>query len=356
MNTRSFYREFLPIAMVSLLSFVPLSAYATATILSHADDPGTLLVVHHSVYGSLITGGKLADEGSDSHALAYFRKAYEMNPTSALAAYSLGYTLMQVAEQTPSAQLKQAYRAQAEWSLLRARDLNPELTLTYFKLGTLALMREDSQTAMEYYQSGVDANPENASLHFNLAAAAEKLNNLPKAEAAYREVIRLNPDFVYAYNNLGLILERSHRMEEAEAVYRAALKADPDYNFARLNLGSLLQSEGRTEEAQAMYQESVKLDPKNAWGYFYLGNSYYRQGEFEAALNAYNQSIALNPKYAPAYYLVSLTLQKLNREDEALKRGMQYIHLAPDGAFSQEAGEMVMTLKQSHHDTSAQTP
>ncbi len=298
-------------------------------------------------YYDLQEGGKLADHGAFDQATPYFQDAVEKNPTSVMAQYSLGYSLMETASVSASPRDQAEMRKQAEWAFLRVRDLNPDLSLTYYKLGKLALFRKDYKAACSYYQSGVQSDPDNFTLWFNLGAADEKIHDLQGAENAYLKAVHLNPKFVFATNNLGLLYEETNRPDLAEAAYRDALNEVPDYNYARLNLGSLLQSEGRLDEAISQYQQAIQYEPTNAWAYIYLGNAYYRQDNYEKSLDAYKKAISLKPDYPTTYYLESLVLEKLNRPDEALAEGLHYINLAPHGLFSKEAGVLVMTLQQS---------
>lgn len=306
---------------------------------------GYLEVYKQSSYYELDRGSRYADKDLYQDAVFHLERAIELNPVNVLAQYNLAYSLMRWAEEDASSQDRDKRLEEAEWTFRRVRDLNPNLTLTYYKLGKLALMREDYKAARDYYQSGVDNNPENAALYFNLAAANEKLNDLSAAEKAYLETIRVNPKFVYAHNNLGLLYERLQEFDKAESVYREALSQMPEYNYARLNLGSLLQLRGRLDEAGEVYQEAVHIEPENSWAHLYLGNTHYRLGRYQQALEAYQTAIKLNPNYPATYYLVSLALEKLNRPEEAIAHGLQYINMAPNGAFSQEAGDLVMTLQ-----------
>lgn len=323
----------------------------------NARNAGALGTYKQSSFYDLQKGSRLADDGFYDKAVPYFESAVEKDPTSIIAQYNLGYCLMQSALETVYAVEKQKKLESAEWAFQRASDLNPELSLAYYRLGKLAIMREDYQTAIGYYTAGVQNLPDNVGLRFNLAAAYEKLRNFGQAERIYLEVIGLNPNFVYAHNNLALLYEQNNQPEKAEALYREAIRQVPSYNYARLNLGSLLQGAGRLDEAEILYQEAARYEPDNPWVYLYLGNIYYRKGSYEEALSSYNKAISLNPDYPTTYYLASLALQKLNRMDEALANGLHYIHLAPDGAFSQEAGDLVMTLQQTQNQaTGIQKP
>lgn len=308
-----------------------------------------------SSYYDAEVGSHLADAGQYGQAIHYFAKAVEKNPTSVLNQYNLGYSEMMLAEIITPGDDKEQVLFQAEWAMQRARDLNPDMTLTYFKLGKLAIERGDYSQATQYYKEGAENNPDSAALWFNLGAAYEKIKDPEQAEQAYLKAIEQNPKFVYAHNNLGLLYEQTNRTAQAEEIYKKALEEMPDYNFARLNLGSLLQGMGRIDEAKLYYREALKYEPDNPWAYLYLGNINYTQGNYQEALEAYNKAISLNPDYPTTYYLACLTLQKLNRTDEALANGLHYINLAPEGAFSQEAGEIIMTLKQQSKPKTSST-
>lgn len=300
-----------------------------------------------SSYYEIIIGSRYADKENYRHALPYWQRAVEKNPSSVISQFNYAYALLTVAEQAQDKSHKQKLMEKAEWAFQRVRDLNPDLAVTYYKLGKIALQREDYLTACHYYEDGVRNHPENVALLFNLAAAYEKLDKLDKAEENYLKAITANPRFVYAHNNLGLLYEQTNRLEKAEAIYKEALSQVPDYNFARLNLGTLLQGQGRLDEAAVLYREALRFEPDNAWAHLYLGNTYFRTGHYSEALVSYKAAQKLNPSYSTIYYLISLTLHKLDRNDEALSAGLHYINLAPNGTFSQEANEMVMTLQQA---------
>jgi tetratricopeptide (TPR) repeat protein len=345
--------QYSSVVFISYLTLMTQTAYPMPTYTDLANKQASIPMYAQSSYGNLEMGCQLVDKGQYQQALLYIQQSIEQNPSSVIAEYNLGYILMQMGADNPSEEQKQQKLSEAEWAFLRVRDLNPDLSLTYYKLGKLALMREDFKTAQAYYQSGIESHPDNFALLFNLAATDEKLNDLPSAEKAYLKVIDLNPKFVYAYNNLGLIYEQTNHPDKAEAMYRQALTEVPEYNYARLNLGSMLQGQGRLDEAMTMYKEAIQVEPNNAFAHLYLGNAYYRKGDYQNALNAYQEAISLDPKYPTTYYLMSLALEKLNRSDEALAKGLQYINLAPSGAFSEEAGELVLTLQQAKKDTDA---
>lgn len=300
---------------------------------------------HQSYYYQLELGSQYAESQDFEHASQAFDNAVETNPTMVLGQYNLGYTLMKQAENEPVESKRTALLNRAEWAFLRARDISPEVGVTYFKLGRIALLKEDFDLASQYYQMGTEIYPQNPALWFNLGAAEEKLKHTQKAEEAYIKALAADPTFVFAYNNLGLLYEEANQPEKAEAMYRQALAIEPSYNFARLNLGTMLQALGRLDEAEVLYREAVKLEPQNPWAHLYLGNACFRKNHYQEALVAYQRVARLNPQYPTTYYLMSLVLHKLNRSNEALESGLQYIQMEPHGTFAKEATEMILTIQ-----------
>ncbi len=347
------FRGIFGFAIIGLMACsLNLTAKAAPFYLPSLYPDGYLSVYHQSAYFDIQQGCAEIEQGAFEKAAENLQKAVEKNPTSVMAQYNLGYSLMQLGEHSKSDLAKGQELEDAEWTFQRVQNINPELTLTYYKLGKLALLRNDPEAARKYYLEGLENSTDNFALYFNLGAVYEKLHNIPKAKEAYRKVIEINPKFVLAYNNLGLIYEDEHDFSQAEDLYKEALSQSPGYNYARLNLGNLLQSQGRLDEAEVQYKEALRYEPENGWTYLYLGNTYFRKGDYKQALSAYHKSVDYNPHYATTYYLMSLVLEKLDRPDEALANGLQYIHLAPDGDFSQEAQEMIMVLKQNHSQVS----
>lgn len=344
-------RVFAPLATVmvalGMSLFLTSPSWAFGPAPQALNDDGYTSVFTKSSYNDMVQGSALADAGHCDQAIPFFKKTIERRPTDVLAWYSLAVCSSNRADETTDTALKAELNQQAEIAYGRVKDLNPNIDVTYYKLGKYAMERGEYKAAKALYMEGVFANPDNVILLFNLAVASEKLDDVFGAQQAYEDAIKANPQFVYAYNNLGLLYEQQNQLDKAEATYKAALERVPEYNFARLNLGNLLQSEDRLDEAEKVYSEVVRYEPDNMWGYLYLGNVHYKQSNYESALHAYDHVISLNPNYTPAYFLSSLALQKLNRGDEALDRGMQYIRLEPNGAFSKEASDLVYSIKTS---------
>jgi tetratricopeptide (TPR) repeat protein len=306
-----------------------------------------LEMVSSSEYVPLSRASALLSNGENAKALNYLLETNERNPVNILGLFHLGSAYLELAKQTTHKAQQAVYLEQAQQAFERVVDLNNELTLTYFKLGKVALMKNDIDGAKQYYRAGLEVEPGNAALIFNLARVYDQNGERAEAIRYYQETIKADPNFTYAYNNLALLYEEMKDFDNAEKAYKQALKKDKQYNLARLNLGNMYAANGNYKEANALFTAAKVLEPKNEWVYYYQGNMYLRMGKFADAVDSYNQVLELNPKHATTYYLLAVSLSKLNRMEEAMQASLNYMQLAPNGEYAKEMQSLIMAVKLS---------
>ncbi len=307
-------------------------------------------LVQGSEYFTLSQASGLIKTGKHAEALNSLVLTVEKNPVNILGLYHLGNTYLELAKDADLPAQRVIYLEQAQQAFERVTTLNDELTLTYFKLGKIALMQNDPEAAKQYYRTGLTFEPQNAALIFNLARVYDQLGEREQAIQHYLKTLEADPAFTYAYNNLGLLYEESHDVRNAEKAYKQALKQDHDYNLARLNLGNLYAANGQYELAEKTLSDAQLREPENEWVYYYQGNMYLRKGAFEQAVNAYSRALEINPKHSTTYYLLAVSLTKLKKMDDALQASLSYMQLAPDGEYAREMKSLIMAVKlsQSH--------
>lgn len=304
-------------------------------------------LIQESEYLPLSQASGYLEKGEDAAALSYLVETTERNPVNILGLFHLGCAYLELAKHSTLHAQQSMYLEQAQQAFERVADLNDELTLTYFKLGKIALMRNDVEAAKTYYKQGIAVEPNNAALIFNLARVYDQNNERNEAIQYYKQTIVADPNFTYAYNNLALLYEESKDYPNAEKAYKQALKRDKTYNLARLNLGNLYATTAKYDAATKVFQEAKAQEPQNEWVYYYEGNMYLRMNHFEEALTSYNEAISLNPKHATTYYLMAVALSKLNRMDEAMQASLHYVQLAPEGEYVKEMHSLIMAVKLS---------
>lgn len=285
--------------------------------------------------------------GQYGKALIPLIETVERNPVSVLGLYHLGNTYFELARQTDLPEQQAVYLNQAQQAFERVANLNNELTLVYFRLGKIALLKNDPQAAKRYYQQGILVDAKNAALIFNLARVHDQLGERTEAIRYYQQTLSVDPAFVFAYNNMGLLYEDLRDYQKAEAAYQQALKRDSNYNLARLNLGNLYAVLGQYQRSEKFLNDAQRLEPENEWVYYYLGNLWLRQGAYQDAVSAYSRALEINPKHATTYYLLAVSLTRLKRMDEALQASLNYVQLEPNGEYARELKSLILSVKLS---------
>lgn len=295
-------------------------------------------------------------KGENAKALKYLVETVERNPVHILGLFHLGCAYLELAKDSDLPEQQAVYLDQAQQALERVVDLNDELTLVYFKLGKVALMKNDIEAAKRFYTAGLRTDPSNAALIFNLARVYDQNNEKAEAIRYYQKTIETDPGFTYAYNNLALLYEESKDYANAEKAYRQALKRNGRYNLARLNLGNMLAAKGDYKTAKKLFDEALAQEPQNEWAHYYQGNLFLRMNAYDQAVSSYNEALALNANHATTYYLLAIALTKLNRMDEAMQASLHYMQLAPDGEYAKEMKTLIMTVKLSQSNGLYFTP
>ncbi len=343
-------RMFHTLLMVCLLTVITLAGMADAKPVTSHSLPlyDVQENARDTAYHELHQATELIGAHHCTEAIPHLEAAVEKSPTNLMALFNLGACHYDLAREAKNRTEFDAHLVQAENAFVRVQSLNADLLMTYFRLGKIALTRNDFEQAEHYYRAALEIAPDNAVLHFNLAGVYDEQKRYDEAIAHYKRSIELSPDFVFAYNNLGLVYEILKDTNQAEKVYKAALKKNRSYNFARLNLGNLYAEQGKYRTARKLYEEALQYEPENAWAHLYLGNVYFQTDDLENASREYQASIERNPGYATAYYLQAVTLHRLQRYDESLIAGLKYMSLAPQGRYSQEIMALIIGIKMKH--------
>ncbi|MCY4600370.1 MAG: tetratricopeptide repeat protein [Acidobacteria bacterium] len=122
--------------------------------------------------------------------------------------------------------------------------------------------------------------------------------------------------------------------ERARVAYRRALLLDPTLVPAIVNLANIHYAQDELVEAQALYLWALGLDADCFEAHFNLGNIHHDLGRYEEAVGWYRDALRLNPAYADAHFYLAVTLEKMDRPDDAKTHWQAYRRLAPDGEWA----------------------
>jgi tetratricopeptide (TPR) repeat protein len=263
--------------------------------------------------------------------------------------FSLGETHYQQAQNAKTDTERLAHLKEAEWNFERVTNINTDFLLGFYKLSESLWEQDRFADALKVLDTAIEVHPEDIILYYSRALALEKLERNAEAIETYQHIITLQPKFSIAYHNLGELYLSQDEPAQAEALYKQAIEQNDltgaQANGFRMSLAELYINQSRWAEAQAQLVKVISAEPDNFMAYLGLGHLQFEQKQFDKALVLYTKASELNPDHAETYYYLSLTLQALNREDEALAQGMHYISLEPKGELAQKTMARLASLK-----------
>jgi len=110
-------------------------------------------------------------------------------------------------------------------------------------------------------------------------------------------------------------------------------RADPMDNVelqGELMQAYSLLSAGRYAEASAGFEDALAADPLNPFALDHLGTSLIREGRFAAAVPVLQKLIALGRRRAGTFFNLGVSLDRLDRREEARTAFLEARKLAPD--------------------------
>lgn len=208
-----------------------------------------------------------------------FQRATELDPTFALAFFSLGGVLHQLGRQEEA---RVAYE-----SCVR---LDPTYVSAHYALGEIYRAKGDGASALQAYEKALENAPQDwARPHFGKGVVFFTQGHDAEAEIELTQAIRLDPSWAPAYFQLGQVRARQGRFAEALDLYRLGTEKGTPSSEDLQNLGGLLLSKGEYADAERFLRQAVERDPQNAEALFQWGEVLWALGRREDALNAYRQ-------------------------------------------------------------------
>ena len=118
-------------------------------------------------------------------------------------------------------------------------------------------------------------------------------------------------------------------MELAEKAYFEAIRQDPYLPQPHFYLANIRYNEGDQEKSKAYFRKAIQLDTNYVNAYYSLGLLLAEMQDLEGAEKSLAKAAVLsgNPRY---YYNWGLTLQNLEKRDEAEQAFLQGIAIFPD--------------------------
>ena len=229
-----------------------------------------------------------------------------------------------------------------------------------YKLGNL-------QEAERLYNAVLEIQPEHPDANHNLGLIAISKNQPALAVPLFKKALELNPNIERFWFNYIDGLIKNNQFKDAKRLIKKAKKRGLDNKQLRILLSqtkisanSKLSPEaqdynlveyyqaGQFSNAEKLALSIIENSPKHLLGWKVLGAIYGQTGRGFDSLKANQKAVEINPQDAESYYNLGVSLQALDRLDEAKESYNQAIAFQFD--FSEahsNLGEIL--LKEGRH-------
>src|SRR3954466_5049198 len=201
-----------------------------------------------------------------------FEQAVALDPTFAMAEYSLAST-------APTAKERSEHLQKA---LALANNASPGERLLI--QGLQARRHADRALARQLAESLVVMYPRDERAHSGLAILYGAQQEHAKAIAEYQAAIDINSNYSIAYNQLGYAYRSAGNMAAAEAAFRKYIALVPDDPNPYDSYAELLMKLGRFDESIAQYKKALSIDPHFGGSYVGIAADNMFAGRHDAAI------------------------------------------------------------------------
>ena len=167
----------------------------------------------------------------------------------------------------------------AEADLLKAIDLDPNLTPAYLLLAQLYAVSNRQEEAIGKLTAFVEKNNSVPAL-MQLAMLQQQTKNFTAARDSYEKLLTIAPNLPLALNNLAVLYsEHLGQLDKAYDLAKRANEAAPNEPHLADTLGWILFQKGDYGNALRLLQESAGKLPNSPEIQFHAGMAHYMMGE-----------------------------------------------------------------------------
>ena len=283
-----------------------------------------------------------ADLGYPEAAVASFRRALQINPSSQVVRQDLGAALVRIGKWTEAAAvlaslamaqpnsyavaylnalaLQNSQRTrEAETEARRALALDANSADAHTLLGLTLSSQARYDDAISELTRAVEINPASFDAQLYLGRARYARSDTAGAIAALQKAVSLHPEDLDARFLLGTVLEVSGDREGAINQYKELQRLGSNDPRGFLGLGGILGKGGEIDEALVQLRKARELDPSNFETNMALGRLLAKAGKLEESISFLKEASKESPESPEVHYQLALSLRRAGRKTEAAR-------------------------------------
>ncbi len=196
-------------------------------------------------------------------------------------------------------------------------------------LASVAMMQGQPAEAEKLIARADAANPKAPEVQMAWARFHAARRDDTKAEAALKKARTLAPDALPPYVELGMLYLRTGRAPDALKAFREASLLDSSNKYVAFGQGMAAAGAGERVEAVVAFEKAAKLGPKDAGPLRMLGKLHQDAGDEDKALAAFDRGLKRQPTFVPLMLDRAETLGRLKRAPAAVDQALAAERLAP---------------------------
>lgn len=218
---------------------------------------------------------------------------------------------------------------QAEQSFLAALGADPENVQAMYYLGAIKYVNKDLDSALEYFENGLEISPENDDLLNQISRVYEKMERFDEAIDALQQMsdAEENPE---TWMRIAAMYQNEEYYTEAQEAYENVIMLNDTIDNAYLELSDLLYEQELYDEALPYLEEAVKRFPEDDMLNKKLAKAYQKTGKIESAIKQYQDLIAADESNLRAHYNLANAYITINDYDKALSTALKIKEKNPE--------------------------
>lgn len=200
--------------------------------------------------------------------------------------------------------------------LNEATEIDNNNAKAYYMKGIVVRdLRQDTNTALQYFQRAVDLKQDYIEA---LDMIAVTLANRKDTFALfyYDRLLELKPNDALTYYKLGVFHMSMGNPNEALEAYTKAIQLNPNDANSLFNLGFMMIELDQVREARKYFMQAAQVQERNYKAYYGVGYTYEIVGDLDRATENYRKSLEILSMYTPA-------IQGMQRINNILQESQQ---------------------------------
>ena len=279
------------------------------------------IFIHH--YGRAKPPEQL--RAKQTYYLALGRQKVLDNPADAKSHFELGNQLTELGD----------FGGAVE-SYKRALEIEPTSAVILGSLGSVCHKLGWYGSAKEWYERALQVAPDQADTMRNLGVTLASSGQYGQSIEHLSEAARLDPGLFDVHRTLGTVLERAGRPDEALQAYGQALQSGYPSPEMLERFTNLAIEKGEAEWAGSVLRGIVRRCHDNADLLNSLGEVMYHMGNLEESSTLFRRATQLNEHLAVAWNNLGVVYLSMNRAGDAVDCFKRCLAEEPDNASARD--------------------